>query len=594
MSHPQTFHLGITMAGAVSAGAYTAGAMDYLIETLNNWETAKKSGDPSIPQHRVIIEALGGASAGGMTAAISLMALQHHIPKVENISSKETGNLLFDLWVNLVDDSKESTLDKMLHLDDITEEDGVPSLLNSKPIIDLAQKAAAVPPGPLPAYISSDLDILLTLCNLRGIPIDIEFSVRRSLGSTPPSHKVSLHRLLAHFKLNPPENSNGDYLPLDLNKYTDVELLIKCAQATGAFPIGLKSRLIDHPYFSEHYIKASSLRNLRIANWQDAKADWEATSTPFVTQVIDGGTTNNEPFGEIAHVLSEKAKNNGDDPNSDFKNYGLIMIDPFPNFEKEAGPYTPPKSLRELVGPILGALRQQALFKGQDFVDNINGSYPRGMIFPVRWKPRSVWETEGSKYLYPIASSALDGFGGFFSREFRVHDYLLGRQNCQKFLQFFFCFPEGEKLHPIHESWSPAMKEAFRFRDKQGQAFLPIIPDISTMNKQDAEDNPFAYDFEYPQISADEIMKYRPQLEARFEKILKYFHYPEQENIQIGDLENFLSGHYKRNWFHRNIGSGIQNRIINNRVLPGLAKNITKEVLRYILEDMHQMGLLKF
>ena len=37
-----TFHLGIAMAGAVSAGAYTAGVLDYLFETLERWEKEKQ------------------------------------------------------------------------------------------------------------------------------------------------------------------------------------------------------------------------------------------------------------------------------------------------------------------------------------------------------------------------------------------------------------------------------------------------------------------------------------------------------------------------------------------------------------------------
>ena len=72
------------MAGAVSAGAYTAGFMDYLIEVLNNWEEQKisnrkklKNNEPltefekKIPLHNVSIEALGGASAGGLVNIIT-------------------------------------------------------------------------------------------------------------------------------------------------------------------------------------------------------------------------------------------------------------------------------------------------------------------------------------------------------------------------------------------------------------------------------------------------------------------------------------------------------------------------------------------
>ena len=34
MSHQATIRLGLCLAGAVSAGAYTAGVIDYLLETL--------------------------------------------------------------------------------------------------------------------------------------------------------------------------------------------------------------------------------------------------------------------------------------------------------------------------------------------------------------------------------------------------------------------------------------------------------------------------------------------------------------------------------------------------------------------------------
>lgn len=45
-NHP--FKIGLCMAGAVSAGTYTAGAIDYLIEALDEWQRRKESNDPSI------------------------------------------------------------------------------------------------------------------------------------------------------------------------------------------------------------------------------------------------------------------------------------------------------------------------------------------------------------------------------------------------------------------------------------------------------------------------------------------------------------------------------------------------------------------
>lgn len=119
MSNPPTFHLGLTMAGAVSAGAYTAGFMDYLFEALYAWEQKKSENianvgtekyDPRIPMHNVMIEAMGGASAGGMVSVISALTTYDTYTPVKKISYSKTGNLLYDSWVLLDDDLERKKL----------------------------------------------------------------------------------------------------------------------------------------------------------------------------------------------------------------------------------------------------------------------------------------------------------------------------------------------------------------------------------------------------------------------------------------------------------------------------------------------------
>src|SRR5262245_41967533 len=121
----KTLHLAITMAGAVSAGAYTAGVMDYLLEVLDKWAELKEKGDPRVPRHDVKIEVLSGASAGGMTTAITSIALhqKNHQPiKTFNVEEEEAyfqkrkkdnpkradrreTNRLFNSWVNLTNEN---------------------------------------------------------------------------------------------------------------------------------------------------------------------------------------------------------------------------------------------------------------------------------------------------------------------------------------------------------------------------------------------------------------------------------------------------------------------------------------------------------
>jgi len=95
------FHLGITMAGA-----YTAGAIDYLFEALRRWEDEKRNSRGPVPPHEIQIDVIGGASAGGITAALTGLACFTGLDSVNDFekASKpdyKPRNLLFDAWVNL-------------------------------------------------------------------------------------------------------------------------------------------------------------------------------------------------------------------------------------------------------------------------------------------------------------------------------------------------------------------------------------------------------------------------------------------------------------------------------------------------------------
>src|SRR5580704_9999888 len=67
------FQLGMVLAGAISAGAYTAGAMDFLFQALSEWEVRR--GQPGTPTHRAVLKVIAGASAGAITGALGAIAL---------------------------------------------------------------------------------------------------------------------------------------------------------------------------------------------------------------------------------------------------------------------------------------------------------------------------------------------------------------------------------------------------------------------------------------------------------------------------------------------------------------------------------------
>ena len=77
-----TFELGLVMAGAISAGAYSAGVLDFLFEALDAYEEAKGQSGWNGPTHDVRVPVMAGASAGGMTASICALHAFHDLAHV--------------------------------------------------------------------------------------------------------------------------------------------------------------------------------------------------------------------------------------------------------------------------------------------------------------------------------------------------------------------------------------------------------------------------------------------------------------------------------------------------------------------------------
>lgn len=70
------YEIGLAMAGAISAGAYSAGVVDFLFQALHEWELAKHDNRKgSVPNHSVCVRAAAGASAGSITAALAAVAV---------------------------------------------------------------------------------------------------------------------------------------------------------------------------------------------------------------------------------------------------------------------------------------------------------------------------------------------------------------------------------------------------------------------------------------------------------------------------------------------------------------------------------------
>ena len=255
MSETPTFHIGICMAGAVSAGAYTAGVIDFLLEALEDWEQRKLRGE-NVPRHNVVIDVVSGASAGGMTSIIAATAAQQEVVPVQRVKEhtleSRPENVFYHSWVDL---DEGDVLQHLLDPADLYER-GLVSALNSTFIKNIARRSLgnlAHLNRPKP-YFSQDLRAFVTLSNLNGTSYAVKF-----IGESHQNYYVTNHHDYGCFRMVEDETEYKDdgWMPLNFRKNINTALAEACAIATGAFPIALEHQKIqrderylqDHPWF---------------------------------------------------------------------------------------------------------------------------------------------------------------------------------------------------------------------------------------------------------------------------------------------------------------------------------------------------------
>ncbi|MEZ4919657.1 MAG: hypothetical protein R2792_11205 [Saprospiraceae bacterium] len=166
------------------------------------------------------------------------------------------------------------------------------------------------------------------------------------------------------------------------------------------------------------------------------------------------------------------------------------MIDPFPSEVTEFGQFDP-QGIMNIVGKVLTTLRSEPLVKADHILKAYNkDSYDRFTISPSverRVKGGKVEKVAGSD---AIACGSLDGFGGFLSRDFREHDFFLGRKNCQSFLRKHFAVCLDTPNEIFRDGYdTPESKERFAFKDPvTGKMMLPIIPDMECRGENRPKD----------------------------------------------------------------------------------------------------------
>jgi hypothetical protein len=478
------FEIGLTLTGTVSAGAYTAGVVDFLIDALEEWEKAKTrcrslyGNDFSkwdTPWHDVLIKGLSGASGGGVTCGLILNSVGKTIQPIRQPTdvTPTIENDFYKTWVSMLG------IDQLLATEDF---DGkkITSLLNGDAIPDIADqilKPENFKNRIQRPYIDDHLVALMTLTNLTGIPYQLDYQ-----GSQIKSVMYFRHADYAKFELSP--NATSQYkdayrLANDTKQVGFDENFARLKAAclcTCAFPGAFSAQPFSQ---LTEFLKFRPFENNL----------FPMTNPVFSFLNADGGILNTEPFKLLHDILMPDESGQNEQGAKDVVR-SIIMVAPLIVQEtfSEDDQNLSADGLTTVLPEVVNAIRADALFNAEEislaFNENV---YSRFMIAPSRSSGPLATD-----FVTPaITATILADFGAFISPDFRQHDYFMGRRNTQQFLRRHFALPVKEIAdnpvfgplqitNPPVNGAKPTIKDQFKtyaFTDETtGVDYFPIIP----------------------------------------------------------------------------------------------------------------------
>jgi hypothetical protein len=395
-----------------------------------------------------------------MTSAIAAVALGSEVDPVTDPAKPPAAerNRFYDAWVRQID------ITKLLGVTDIGADGKVVSLLDAKPLKEIADQALVAPHREARrAYVDDPLAVMLTVANLRGVP----YGFRLFGGSAERLYGMFEHMDHLRFAVS------WDGLELPCARLLvpgdaprgEWPKLVMAALASGAFPGGLAPRVLERPCSD-------------FAGRHGRGPLFPQTMTSYGFLCVDGGLMDNEPL-ELArrHLAGGEERN----PRAgEAARRAVIMIDPFPNEPAFDERFEPDERLTAVAMKMFGALKNQARFKPEELeLAEKEDVFSRFMIAPSRH------DAAGRPMEPAMASAILGGFGGFFHESFRRHDFQLGRRNCQAFLKWHFALPVTNELFAGTDR---ALLDQWQVREPDGSVALfagadgvqvpyaPIIP----------------------------------------------------------------------------------------------------------------------
>ncbi|GAC1419437.1 MAG: hypothetical protein NVSMB62_12110 [Acidobacteriaceae bacterium] len=309
----------ITIAGAVSLGSYEAGVIYELLESFrqhNVWVT-----NNGRPGERIEVDVLTGASAGGMTAAMTALALLFDGASLAD----PYNNPMYNAWV------KEIDIEMLLNRG--PKEDATCSILSSDCVLGISKKhltPPAAPAGPPHDSLASSglLQLGIAISNLNGI--DYERSTMTGGKFVYTKHQDQ--------RLFTVDRSTG----YDASAWESIR---ETAVACGAFPVAFRTQEI-----ARNISDFVGDRHLRREPWAE-----QQTMNFCYT---DGGVFYNEPLGMAMNLVQ-------DSPDGRFQGTarGYLFIAPRPkSSDMLAGIRADNANFKMLATSLAGAVIGQSEF----------------------------------------------------------------------------------------------------------------------------------------------------------------------------------------------------------------------------------------